>query len=71
MKIDLQTIVIDWEAVKELQRALKNKINELYPRTKHIRKYITDTNRVVLDYVEKARKYTVFNKLKIALKRFI
>ena len=57
--------------VKELRNALNNKINELYPRTKHIRKYITDTNRVVLDYVEKARKYTVFNKLKIALKRFI
>ncbi len=57
--------------VKELRKSLKNKINELYPRTKRIREYITDTKRVVLDYVEKSRDYTIFNKLKIALKRFI
>jgi len=51
-------------------KSINKKIKELYPRTAHIREYIIDNNRVVLDGIEKIKKYSAFNKLKIMLKRF-
>ena len=58
--------------IKALKESISKKINKkLYPRTKHIRKYIIDNERVVLDYVKKSKKYTIFNKLSIILRKFI
>ena len=57
--------------IDSLIKNVNNKIKNLYPRTAHIREYIIDKNRVVLDGTEKIKKYTIFNKLKIMLKRFV
>lgn len=57
--------------IDTLQKSVDNRIQTLYPKTKHIRQYIIDKDRVSLDEVKKARKYTVFNKLGIFLKRFM
>ena len=52
--------------ISELKKDLKSKINTLYPDTKHI-----NNDRVTLDFVEKHKKYTAFNKLMIMLKKII
>lgn len=57
--------------IESLNNSLKNKINELYPKTKQIRQYIINSDRVVLDEVKRSKKYTIFNKLTMILKRFI
>ena len=57
--------------ISELKKDLKSKINTLYPDTKHIRDYIINNDRVTLDFVEKHKKYTAFNKLMIMLKKII
>lgn len=58
--------------IKALKESIKEKINKtLYPSTKHIRKYIIDNERVVLNRIKKVEKYTIFNKLKIMFKRFV
>jgi hypothetical protein len=54
-----------------LQKSIDEKIQTLYPRTKHIRQYIIDNKRVALDGIEEIRKYTIFDKMAIFLKRFI
>ena len=54
-----------------LEKSFKNKIDTLYPKTKHIREYIIDNNRVILDGTKKAQKYTLANKLAIIIKRFV
>lgn len=56
--------------IKSLNTSLINKINELYPRTKHLRQYIIDSDRVILDGINQSNKSTVFNKLMIFFKRF-
>lgn len=57
--------------IDSLKKSLKNRINELYPKTKHIREYIINNNRVLLDGIEKSRKYTSLNKLMILLKKIV
>lgn len=56
--------------IDTLTKSVNNKIKELYPKTAFVRQYIIDNNRVVFDRIEKIRKYTVFNKLKIMFKSF-
>ena len=57
--------------IDSLRKSIENKIKtELYPRTRHIREYIIENERVTLDEIEKCRKYTKSDKLKILLKRF-
>lgn len=55
--------------IDSLKKDIENKINKLYPKTKHIREYIIDNKRVVLDYIEKNKKYTKFDKLMILFKK--
>ena len=57
--------------VMVLQREIKDKLKKLYPKTKHIREYIINNDRVQLDSIEPVRKYTKFDKLVILLKKFI
>jgi hypothetical protein len=57
--------------IDELKKSLKKKINDLYPKTKHIREYIISSKRVVFSTIEKSKKYTAFDKLIILLKKFI
>lgn len=49
---------------------LKGIVNTLYPKTKHIRAYIIDKKRVVLDEILPCKGYSHFDKLMIALKKF-
>lgn len=56
------------EDVAELNKELKNKVNILYPKTKYARSYIIDNKRIAIDFVEKAKRYTKFDKAKIVLK---
>ena len=58
-------------SVKELKNSFEQELKTLYPRTKHIRQYIIDNDRVVLDFVERAKKYTLVDKFAILLKRFL
>lgn len=55
----------------ELIQNIKNRINTLYPNTKHIRQYIVDNNRVVYDKIKPIKKYSLSDKIKILCKRFI
>lgn len=57
--------------VDTLQKNIKEKINTLYPKTKQIREYIINNDRVVLDTTKKSKKYTLLNKLAIMIKKFI
>lgn len=58
--------------ISSLRKSIKNKIRKtLYKKTWPLRQYIINSERVVLDSVKKTRKYTIFNKLRIVLKRFI
>ncbi len=57
--------------IKKLKKAFESKVNTLYPSTKHIREYIINEDRVLLDYVKRSQKYTSFDKLMIMLKKII
>ncbi len=57
--------------IDTLKKILKTKINDLYPKTKRARKYIIDNERVVLDWVEKSKKYTRFDKFMMLFKKII
>ena len=57
--------------IDTLKKSIENKIDKLYPKTKYIREYIIDNNRVVFDGIEKSKKYTKFDKLMILLKKTI
>lgn len=57
--------------ISDLIKSVDKKIQELYPRTKHIREYIIDSRRVLLDEVKKCKKYTIFNKLAILFNKVL
>lgn len=57
--------------ISDLIKSVDKKIQELYPRTKHIREYIIDSRRVLLDEVKKSKKYTIFNKLAILFNKVL
>ena len=54
-----------------LKKSINKKIKTLYPKTRHLREYIIENKRVVLDYTEKSKKYTKFDKLMILFKKII
>lgn len=54
-----------------LIKNFKEKLKTLYPRTMHIREYIINTDRVVLNTVEPKRNYGMIEKLILALRRFV
>lgn len=56
-------------AEKYLENIVKEKIKSLYPKTKEIRKYIIDNNRLNLDFVTKSQGYNLLDRLKILLKK--
>lgn len=53
---------------KYLNEILEDTLNKLYPKTKKIRQYIIENNRLNLDYVTRAKGYNLIDKLKIFLK---
>ena len=57
--------------IKTTKNYLKGYVDFLYPKTKHIRKYIVNNDRVVLDYVKPRQGYNMFEKMLITLKRFL
>ena len=65
-----QMLEYDEEIIKMRER-IRERINILYPRTKYIRKYIIDDNRLNLYFVKPSEGYSVFDKFKIALKMFL
>ncbi|MDO4975406.1 MAG: hypothetical protein Q4E61_03725, partial [Alphaproteobacteria bacterium] len=54
-----------------LKNSIDKKINKLYPKTKLLRQYIINHDRVLLDRIEKIKKYTIKDKLILSLKRLI
>ena len=57
--------------IDTLQKTINAKLNSLYPNTKHIRQYTIDNNRVLLDFVEPVKKYSVFEKILLMARRFV
>lgn len=55
--------------IRTLLESIDTKIKELYPKTKKIREYIIDNERVIFDRIEKNKKYSLFNKLAILCKK--
>ena len=51
-----------------LNGILEDTLNKLYPKTKKIRQYIIQNNRIDLDYVTRAKGYNLIDKLKIFLR---
>ena len=59
------------QEVDVLQKRMNEKIDKLYPWTKNIRKYIINTDRVVLDFVEPKKPYGKVEKLILALRKLL
>ena len=57
--------------IEALTKRVKDNISELYPKTRFAREYIINNDRIMLKSIEKIKKYTVFDRLKIALKKII
>ena len=57
--------------IEELQKNVKSNIEKFYPKTRFAREYIINNDRVLLESIKKIKEYTIFDKLKIALKRFL
>jgi len=57
--------------ISSIKESIESKIKNLYPKTKHLREYIINNGRVLLDSIEKSKKYTTLNKLAIFLKKII
>lgn len=57
--------------VKVLKEGLKARLQFLYPRTNHIRKYIINNERVLLDSIEPIKKYSPLEKIGLIVRRFI
>ena len=55
--------------VSMLSKTVKSRINELYPRTKTLRQYIIENDRVVLDEVKRSKGYNILNRLAILIKK--
>lgn len=57
--------------IKVLLGDIKNKISTIYPKTKHIREYIINHDRVTLNEVKKCRKYSLMDKLIVFCKKIL
>lgn len=55
--------------IVELNNALRDKVNTLYPKTQYARAYIIDDKRILLDYVKKGKRYTKIDRAIILLKK--
>ena len=55
--------------IESLTKIIDEKIERLYPKTRHIREYIIDTGRVLLDEVKRKKEYTIFDKLAIFFRK--
>ena len=56
--------------IKELTKSLNERLNILYPRTKHLRKNIINENRIMLDFIEPIKKHNFLEKLLLMVARF-
>lgn len=64
--------LIEYEdEVVDMKLKIKKRISELYPRTKYIREYITNSRRINLYMVRLLGKYTYWDKFIIASRKFI
>ena len=50
---------------KILNAAAENTIKRLYPKTRSIREYIINNERIVLDFVKKSKGYNILDKLRL------
>jgi len=66
-----KNIINNNNEIKMFKGYCKEIIETFYPKTKHIRQYIADNDRVVLDFIKPIKKYTSVDKLKLLLRRFI
>jgi hypothetical protein len=57
------------KGIEAAVKYLKGVVNTLYPKTKHIREYMIDKNRVALDEIRPCKGYNRLDKLMIALKK--
>lgn len=60
-----------YDKFRKADKAFKNRFNELYPKTGDMRKFLIESESVVLDYVKPIKKnaerviYSVLNKLRL------
>lgn len=54
--------------VKTLKNSLNDIIDFLYPRTKNLREYIINNNRIEFDTIKRVKKCNFINKLKLLFK---
>ncbi len=57
------------ESVRYLESLVDSNIKSLYPKTRKLRQYIIDDNRISLDCVKPVRGYTIMDRLKILFKK--
>lgn len=55
--------------VRYLEELVDFNIRSLYPKTRKLRQYIIDDNRISLNRVKPVRGYTLLDRLKILLKK--
>ena len=58
------------EEIIMMHEKIRERINNLYPRTKYIRQYIINDDRLSLYYVKPSRGYNFWDKFKISAKIF-
>ena len=56
------------KTVQFLESILKNNIATLYPKTRKLREYIVEDNRISLNFIKKCKGYNWLDKLKILMK---
>ena len=55
--------------IKATKDYLNGYVKTLYPKTKHIREYIVNSDRIALDYIKPCKGYNFFDKMLIAMKK--
>lgn len=64
-----RSIIEDDDKIAHMKIRLKKRLAELYPKTKYIREYITNNDRISMYWVKPADKYTFVDRFKIGLKK--
>ena len=48
--------------INAIKKQIEDKINELYPNTKIVRKYIIEDKRISVEFVKEKKGYNIFDK---------
>lgn len=59
------------EEIVEMREKIRQRVNTLYPRTKYVRQYIKNQNRVNLYYVRPGEGFSILDRFKISLKMLL